>query len=70
MVAIPWAAIHEDGTGPMAHLRVLGIAMVRQTFHIVDLDDAGHIVLRKRIPWGALKLFLVQVPPIVLGIEA
>ena len=34
----------------MSQVRVLGIDLAKQMFHVVGLDDAGNIVLRKRLP--------------------
>ena len=30
-------------------VRVLGIDIAKLVFHIVGMDDSGHVVLRKRI---------------------
>jgi transposase len=54
----------------MAHVRVLGIDIAKQIFHIVGMDDTGTVVLRKRCPRGALMSFIAQMPPVVIGMEA
>jgi transposase len=54
----------------MSQVRVLGIDLAKQMFHVVGLDDAGSIVLRKRLPRGALMSFIAQLPPVVIGMEA
>jgi hypothetical protein len=41
----------------MAHVRVLGIDLAKQIFHIVGMDGTGTIVLRKRCPRSALMSF-------------
>jgi hypothetical protein len=33
-------------------IRVLGIDIAKLVFHIVGMDDTGHVVLRKRITRG------------------
>jgi hypothetical protein len=30
-------------------IRVLGIDIVKLVFHVVGMDDTGHVVLRKRM---------------------
>jgi transposase len=52
------------------HLRVLGIDIAKQIFHVVGMDDTGTIVLRKRLPRGALMPFIAQLSPVVIGMEA
>jgi transposase len=54
----------------MPQVRVLGIDIAKQIFHVVGLDDAGNVVLRKRCPRGALMSFIAQMPPVVIGMEA
>jgi hypothetical protein len=42
----------------MAHkLSVLGIDIAKQVFHVVGMDDTGHVVLRKRIARSGLLPF-------------
>lgn len=52
------------------HLRVLGIDIAKQIFHVVGMDETGNIVLRKRLPRGALMPFMAQLSPVVIGMEA
>jgi transposase len=54
----------------MTHVRVLGIDIAKEMFHIVGMDDSGTVVLRKRCPRGALMPFMAQLPPVVIGMEA
>jgi transposase len=54
----------------MPQVSVLGIDIAKQIFHVVGLDDAGNIVLRKRLPRGALMSFMAQMPPVVIGMAA
>jgi transposase len=54
----------------MAHVRVLGLAMAQQIFHLVGMDDTGTVGLRKRCPRGALLALIAQLPPVVIGMEA
>ena len=44
----------------MAQVSVLGIDLAKQIFHVVGLDDAGNVVLRKRCPRGALLPLIAQ----------
>jgi transposase len=52
------------------NLRVLGIDIAKQIVHVVGMDGTGTIVLRKRIPRGALRPFMAQLSPVVIGMEA
>lgn len=52
------------------HLRVLGIDLAKPMFHVVGMDETGHMVLRKRLPRGALLPFMAQLSPVVIGMEA
>jgi transposase len=54
----------------MAQVRVLGIDIAKQIFHVVGMDDTGTVVLRRCIPRGALMSFIAQMPPVVIGMEA
>jgi transposase len=51
-------------------MRVLGIAMAKLVFHVVGMDNTGHVVLRKRIARSALRHFLAPLPPLRMGMEA
>lgn len=54
----------------MVYVSVLGIDLAKQIFHVVGMDDAGTVVLRKRLPRSALMPFIAQMPPVVIGMEA
>jgi hypothetical protein len=54
MDAVSWATIHPAEAGLMAQtIGVLGIDIAKQVFHVVGMDDSGHVVLRKRIARGS-----------------
>jgi len=50
--------------------RVLGIDIAKLVFHVVGMDDTGHVVLRKRMARSELLAFVVQLPPLRIGMEA
>jgi transposase len=52
------------------HPRVLGIDLAKRVFHVVGMDDTGHVVLSKRLTREALVPFIAQMPPVVIGMEA
>jgi transposase len=71
MIAAPSEIIRPQEASPMEkNLRVLGIDIAKQIFHIVGMDDTGNVGLRKRLPRGALIPFLAQLPPVMIGMEA
>jgi transposase len=49
---------------------VLGIDIAKLVFHVVGMDDTGHVVLRKRLTRGALPRFIATLPPLRIGMEA
>src|SRR5918997_1092049 len=71
MVAASWTTIHPEEAGPMAQtITVLGIDIAKQMFHVVGMDDSGHVVLRKRLARSALLSFIASLPPLRIGMEA
>jgi transposase len=51
-------------------MSVLGIDIAKLVFHVVGMDDAGHVVLRKRFVRSALLAFIAQLSPLRIGMEA
>jgi transposase len=49
---------------------VLGIDLAKRVFHLVGMDPAGHVVLRKRVTREALMSCIMQLPPMMIGMEA
>src|SRR6266511_2238733 len=71
MVAGYWSTIHHKDASPMAQkISVLGIDIAKLVFHVVGMDDTGHVVLRKRIARGELLHFIATLPPALIGMEA
>jgi transposase len=71
MVAASSTTIPREEASPMAqHMSVLGIDIAKQVFHVVGMDDSGHVVLRKRLARSTLLTFMANVPPLRIGMEA
>src|SRR5262245_61108907 len=71
MVAVSWATIRREEANPMApKISVLGIDLAKLVFHIVGMDDRGHVVLRKRMARSELLHFIAMLPPALMGMEA
>jgi transposase len=51
-------------------IKVLGIDIAKVVFHVVGMDDSGHVVLRKRLARSELLTFIANVPPLRIGMEA
>jgi transposase len=51
-------------------MSVLGIDMAKLVFHIVGMDDTGHVVLRKRLARSALLHCIAKSSPLRIGMEA
>jgi transposase len=71
MVAASLTTIHREEASPMAqHVSILGIDIAKQVFHVVGMDDSGHVVLRKRLARSALLTLMANLPPLRIGMEA
>jgi transposase len=71
MVAASLTTIHPEEAGPMAQtITVLGIDIGKLVFHVVGMDDSGHVVLRKRLARSELLTFIANLPPLRIGMEA
>jgi transposase len=71
MVAASWATIYHTEASPTAQqMNVLGIDMAKMVFHVVGMDQTGHVVLRKRIARRELLHFIAPLPPLRMGMEA
>jgi transposase len=51
-------------------MTVLGIDLAKRVFHLVGMNETGHIVLKKRLTREALLPFIAQLPPVLIGLEA
>lgn len=51
-------------------MRVLGIDLAKRVFPMVEMDQTGKVVLRKRLSRQALMPFIAQLPPVRIGLEA
>src|SRR5262245_7492532 len=71
MVAALWATIDPEAASPMVQrISRLGIAIAKLVFHVVGMDDTGHVVLRKRVARSELWPFIANLPPLRIGMEA
>lgn len=55
-------------TGQM--IRVVGIDIGKNSFHVIGLDDRGAIVLRQKWSRGQVHARLANLPPCLIGMEA
>ena len=51
-------------------LRVVGIDIAKQVFHLVGRDEQGTILVRKRLYRAQVMAFMAQLPPTLIGMEA
>ena len=71
MVAGYGSTIHHKAASPMAQQsNGLGIDIAKLVFHVVGMDDTGHVGLRKRSTRRAWLHFLAMRPPVLMGMEA
>src|SRR2546430_11815885 len=71
MIAASSTTIHPEEAGPMVQtITVLGIDIGKLVFHVVGMDDSGHVVLRKRLARSELLTFVAKLPPLRIGMEA
>lgn len=57
-------------TGDLNDLAVVGVDIGKDTFHLVGFDDAGSVVLRKKIKRMALNQTFEKLPRCIVGMEA
>jgi transposase len=71
MVVASATTIYLEEASPMAQtIRGLGIDIAKLGFHVVGMDDIGHVVLRKRLARRELRHFIATLPPLRMGMEA
>jgi transposase len=51
-------------------ITVLGIDIAKLVFHVVGMNDTGHVVRRKRLARSDLLPFIAQLSPLRVGMEA
>jgi transposase len=51
-------------------IKVFGIDIAKVVFHVVSMDDSGHVVLRKRLARSELLAFIANLLPLRIGMEA
>jgi hypothetical protein len=62
--------IRPQEAGPMAKQhRVLRIDLAKQISHVLGPDATEKIVLRKRLTWQTLLPLVMQLPPVLAGVE-
>jgi transposase len=49
---------------------VIGIDIGKNSFHVVGLDQRGAVVLRQKWSRGQLEMWLANMPPCLIGLEA
>ena len=52
------------------NVRTIGIDLGKTVFHVVGLDQAGNVVMKKRLSRSQLLRQLVNIPPCLIGMEA
>jgi transposase len=63
--------IEPQEASPMEQkLRVVGIDIAKQVFHLVGMDEHGTILMRKRLYRAQVMAFIAQLPPTLIGMEA
>jgi transposase len=54
----------------MADIAVVGLDIGKRLFHVIGMDQAGHVVLRRRCSRSQLVAFFERLPPALVGMEA
>jgi transposase len=54
----------------MADIAVVGLDIGKRLFHLVGMDQAGRVVLRRRCSRAQLFAFFERLPPALVGMEA
>ena len=64
------AIIEPQEASPLKKLRVVGIDMAKQVFHLVGMDEHGTILVRKRLYRAQVMACITQLSPTLSGMEA
>jgi hypothetical protein len=68
MVAISSATMYPEEASSMAQqMSVRGIDIATRVFHVVGMDDSGHVMLRKRIARREWRYFIATLPPALIA---
>lgn len=51
-------------------IKVLGIDLAKQSFQLHGVDEAGNVVLKKKLSRQQLCAFIAKLPPCLIGLEA
>ena len=54
----------------MGDITTIGLDLAKSVFQVHAIDEAGGIVLRKRLRRGQVLAFFAGIPPCLVGLEA
>jgi hypothetical protein len=67
MVAMPSATMYPEEASSMAQqISARGIDIAKLVFHVVGMDDSGHVMLRKRIARHEWLHCIATLPPALI----
>ena len=54
----------------MGHITTIGLDLAKNVFQLHAVDEAGSVVMRKRLRRGQVLAFFARIPPCLVGMEA
>jgi transposase len=61
---------HHNAIAEPKEIKVLGIDLAKQSFHLYGVDAAGTVVINKKLSRKQLTAFIANLPPCLIGLEA
>jgi transposase len=66
-----WSSkITSNGSHPWAILQTIGLDLAKNVFQVHAVDEAGNVVVRKRLRRGQVLTFFAGIPSCLVGLEA
>src|SRR5258708_7787019 len=61
---------HQQREPSMCDITTIGLDLAKSVFQVHAIDEAGSVVMRKRLRRSQVLAFFAKVPPCLVGLEA
>src|ERR1700716_1925356 len=61
---------HQQREPSMGDITTIGLDLAKNVFQLHAVDEAGSVVMRKRLRRGQVLAFFARIPPCLVGMEA
>jgi hypothetical protein len=65
-----WMAPYGIGSHPMGNITTIGLDLAKNVFQVHAVDEAGSVVMRKRLRRGRVLAFFAGIPSCLVGLES